>query len=730
MAIWSAEIKELEKLYESFKGQFPELEKELEQLIKFDDPNVILLYSRRCLEVILTDLCEVELKRSRGTEPLKGIIDKLHKERKVPDHISTSMHGLNDLSTFGTHPKDFDPAQVKPVLNNLDIIINWYLKYKDIGIDIKAKPGEEIRQEIKSTGDVKKSIMVPKKRLINLVSGLMLLIVIVVGVLFFTNIIGGGKTIKELEKSIAVLPFINDTPVDSNKYFINGLMEEVLNNLQKIKDFRVLSRTSTDQYKGSDRPTITEIAKKLGVSYIVEGSGQKYGNTFRLRVQLIKAKGKENHLWANSYEQELKETTDFFGLQSQIAQTIAKELKAVITPEELQLIEKTPTTNLTAYDLYLKANEYQKEYSKTRDLSSYQTAVNLYRTSLEIDSTFAKAYTGLALVYYDRYYWPEFFKENFLDSCLVLVNIALKIDNQLDEAFYIKGRYYEENGHIEEALENYDNALKINPNYYDAYKRKGWVLTSVKNDYVNGIDNYNKAMNRISGSERPSLLRDLGFAYKDIGFFEKARYYYNEAFTLDSNKATNFDYLFISAAVEGKFGEALEIERKHQEMDSTYIPGIIMDFVDKDSAYTIARKIIDYYKKSGELSLQASHRIGFALSGVGKVEEARIYLDQQIKYSQESIKRDRNIAQFMAAYYDLAATYAFLGNKEKAYQYLDDINKGNTCQIRWIFYLKNDPPLESIRNEERFQKILQNYEAKYQAEHERVRKWLEEQGML
>jgi hypothetical protein len=84
----------------------------------------------------------------------------------------------------------------------------------------------------------------------------------------------------------------------------------------------------------------------------------------------------------------------------------------------------------------------------------------------------------------------------------------------------------------------------------------------------------------------------------------------------------------------------------------------------------------------------------------------------------------------MAAYYDLAATYAFLGNKEKAYQYLDDINKGNTCQIRWIFYLKNDPPLESIRNEERFQKILQNYEAKYQAEHERVRKWLEEQGML
>ncbi len=109
MAIWSSEIKELDKLSESLKGQVPELEKELDQLIRTEDANVILLYSRRCLEVIITDLCESELKRPRKTEPLKGIIDKLHKEEKVPSHIISSMHGLNELSTYGTHPKDFDP---------------------------------------------------------------------------------------------------------------------------------------------------------------------------------------------------------------------------------------------------------------------------------------------------------------------------------------------------------------------------------------------------------------------------------------------------------------------------------------------------------------------------------------------------------------------------------------------------------------------------------------------
>ena len=148
MPIWSAEIKELELLYTSVKDNLPELEKELEQLMETRDANVVMLYSRRCLEIIISDLCERELKRPRKTEPLKGIIDKLHHEEKVPAHIITSMHGLNDLSTFGTHPKEFDPEQVKPVLNNLTIIIKWYLKYKNIEIVTVTETQEEEKEVI------------------------------------------------------------------------------------------------------------------------------------------------------------------------------------------------------------------------------------------------------------------------------------------------------------------------------------------------------------------------------------------------------------------------------------------------------------------------------------------------------------------------------------------------------------------------------------------------------
>src|SRR4030043_1132341 len=143
MQIWSTEIKELESLYTSLKGQFPDLEKELEQLTETKDANVILIYSRRCLEVIITNLCEKELKRPRKTEPLKGIIDKLSHEEKVPSHIIVSMQYLNGISTFGAHPKDFDQEQVRPVLINLATIIKWYVKYKDTQTIGKAKVEEE-----------------------------------------------------------------------------------------------------------------------------------------------------------------------------------------------------------------------------------------------------------------------------------------------------------------------------------------------------------------------------------------------------------------------------------------------------------------------------------------------------------------------------------------------------------------------------------------------------------
>jgi len=227
------------------------------------------------MEVIITDLCENELKRPRKTEPLKGIIDKLHKEEKVPAHIITSMHGLNELSAYGAHPKDFDPEQVKPVLNNLDIIIKWYLRYKGLGERITVETAEEPLHDVKTVTQVLKGTLIHRNKKSIIRSGI-ILVVLIIAVLYFTNNLGIGGLSRGLEKSIAVLLFINDSPNVRNQYFINRFMEDVLNHLQTIKDLHPISRTSAEKYRKTTK-SIPEIAKELRVNYIVEGDMQRYG---------------------------------------------------------------------------------------------------------------------------------------------------------------------------------------------------------------------------------------------------------------------------------------------------------------------------------------------------------------------------------------------------------------------------------------------------------------------
>jgi TolB-like protein len=618
------------------------------------------------------------------------------------------------------HPQDnlnktYYRDQINKVANAVKEIISALKKHDQ-------QDGEVTKEIVTATPKPKKNL----RTKIVIASGIILAL-IVIGYFLIPTL---SKPKEQLEKSIAILPFKSLSDDPAQQYLADGTMDAILLHLQKFSDLRVLSRTSVEQYRRTNKTTYA-IGKELGVSYLLEGSFQKSGDNVRLIVQLIKASSKESHAWANEYDRNWK---DIFSVQSEVAQTISKELHTIITPSEKELIKKVPTANMAAYDLYLNANSYQKDYQKTRNVSSYQTAVAFYKAALEIDSTFAKAYTGLANAYYNRYQWENYLKENYLDTCLILANKALSFDNQLDEAYYLKGEYDRVNGHIEEALDNYDKALKINPNYSDAYLKKGDILTFIKHDYVKGIENDNKALNLIRGDERPYLLRVANNRYLDVGFIEKAKYYDQKAFALDSNKAQNFYNLAWIDFNNENFEEALKLEKKGEELDSIYINfdltvyNVCPDH--NEEAYVIAKKEIENYKKSGELSLLQSYRIGYAFWQVSKKKEAEYYFNQQIKYDEESMKLGRDIEQWKAAYYDIAATYAFLGDKVKAYKYLDEFNTMNFYPLWWIILAKHDRLFASIRNEERFQKILQNMEAKYQAEHERVRKWLEENNML
>jgi tetratricopeptide (TPR) repeat protein len=242
------------------------------------------------------------------------------------------------------------------------------------------------------------------------------------------------------------------------------MMDAITLHLSKIKDLHVMSRTSVEQYRGTTKTTRT-IGQELDVAYLLEGSFQKYGDDTKLIVQLIKA-SEESHAWANEYKIKWR---DVFALQSDVAKEIASELNAVISPQEKQLIEKTPTTNLTAYDFFQRGREEHMEYMSGSSREALESAEDLYHKALEYDSKFAQAYTGLAIAYWNKHYWSDYFSENFLDSALILADIALTYDNQLSEAYSIKGVCYYQIGKYDKAFEELDKALKFNPNDWMAY---------------------------------------------------------------------------------------------------------------------------------------------------------------------------------------------------------------------------------------------------------------------
>jgi TolB-like protein len=263
----------------------------------------------------------------------------------------------------------------------------------------------------------------------------------------------------EPEKSIAVLPFINDSPDQENTYFINGVMEEILGNLQKIKALRVISRTSVEQYR-ERKKSVREIAEELGVNYILEGSAQKYGNAFRLRTQLIMAEH-ESHLWGESFQQKITDVEDIFNIQIRIAKSIAEELKAVISPEERKLIEKIPAADLEVYDEYLKARSYLTDFTR----ESLNIALEFLNSAVEKNPDWAPLYAGLAelWMWIQQAGWepPSVAAPKIFEN----LNKAMELDPDLAEVHYLSAviaQLVEWNW--EKSEKEFLKALAINPN--------------------------------------------------------------------------------------------------------------------------------------------------------------------------------------------------------------------------------------------------------------------------
>jgi TolB-like protein len=545
-------------------------------------------------------------------------------------------------------------------------------------------------------------------------------------------------------KSIAVLPFKYMGGDEQKQYLSEGVMDVITSHLAKIGALQVKARTSVENYRDNLK-NVKEIGQELEVNYIVEGSFQMQDNMVRLTIQLIDARN-ENHIYTDEYD---RDWSDIFKVQSEVAQDIAREINAVINPEEKQRIETMPTGNLTAYDLYLQAEEDLKIYrrSEDKDEALLYKALALYREALEYDPSFAKAYLGLSSMLYFKKI-SNMSNDKMMDSARALIEKALSYDDQLEEAYLWLGSFelmkenMDENFSyrteiIDKALSYCDQALEINPNFANAYGLKGRIYDVYSGDMVNAIICYHKALKLQKDAYwKPQGLQSLVDAYLNVGFFDKAIFYAGEKLKLDGDSIW---YLYYPAYKEFfkinlRVAKALYTQRYARDSSKYYniidILAINIYLGLNKEALQNAQLLDSAVVHRGYSAYNYAHRIGYAFWINGEKEKAKAYFQKQIENCNESIRRHSLYAIEKYAYYDLAGVYAFLGDKEKAYENLDKYNTKNFENAQIVMYLGWDPMFNSIRDEERFQQIYRDIKAKYQREHDKLKAWMEKAGMI
>lgn len=292
---------------------------------------------------------------------------------------------------------------------------------------------------------------IPKKKAFYI--GLIAIVLCVGGLLLFQFF--SKKTIPQSELSIAVLPFDNLSTDDDAEIFRDGMTEDILTYLAKIKDLHVISRTSVMKYKNTKK-TIPEIAKELGVSYILEGSIRKYGDKVRVTAQLIEATG-DDHLWAENYDKTL---TDIFSIQTEVSKEIVDALQLNLSFEEKQSLEVIPTDNIEAYKLFLQG----RQEADKRNKESIAKSIKLYKEAITLDPNYAEAYAEIAnSVYLETYYSGR----NHIEASKTAneyLDKAEAITDKVSRIYSVRGLIYNTEGKRGKAKASFEKAITLSPN--------------------------------------------------------------------------------------------------------------------------------------------------------------------------------------------------------------------------------------------------------------------------
>jgi TolB-like protein/Tfp pilus assembly protein PilF len=451
-------------------------------------------------------------------------------------------------------------------------------------------------------------------------------------------------------KSIAVLPFESLSEDKNNAYFAEGVQDEILTRLANVADLKVISRTSTQHFNSAPQ-NLPQIAKQLGVMNILEGSVQKAADQVRVNVQLINALT-DAHLWAETYDRKL---TDIFGVESDIAKSVADALKAKLTGSEQTEMSKRPTENSEAYELYLKGRFFWNK----RTGEDLKTAADYFQRAIEVDPQYAAAYAGLAQTYVVIPLFAAGTPRDYFPKAKAAAQRAIELDETSADAHTALGLLLcFSDVNFPEAEKEFKRAIAINPNYATAHHWYGNCLLVALGRFDQAISENQRAVEL----DPLSLIinADLGSTFTIARRYDQAIAQLQRTLSLDER----FGY------AHWNLGEAL------------YLKGNTGAAI---TEYEKARALDDDPQILGLL--------GRACADTGQKEKA-MELIRELE--------DRSKQQFIRGYI-AALIYIGLGDKTKAIdclerEYLDHDN----IDTAWI---RVDPMLDPLRGDPRFEAL-------------------------
>jgi TolB-like protein/Flp pilus assembly protein TadD len=465
----------------------------------------------------------------------------------------------------------------------------------------------------------------------------------------------GSKPI--LEKSIAVLPFDNLSRDPDNAYLVDGVQDEILTRLAKVADLKVISRTSTQQFK-SKPGNLSEIAKQLGVANILEGSAQRSSDQVRVNVQLINA-ATDAHLWAETYDRKL---TDVFTVETEIATKIADTLQAKLSGAEHQAVAARPTENIEAHELYLKG----RYFAAKRTADDLKRAMDYYNQALAKDPNYAVAYAGIGNSYMLLNEYADLTPAEAFPKARLAASKALAIDKNLAEghaalALVIADAEF----NFMEAKREFQRAIELNPNYSEAHYFFGISVLLPLGEFDQAIDE----LKRATALDPFSVIMNanLGLAYVFARRYPEAITQLRKTEELDPSSRQVHSRLGTALLLSGDVQGALAEHEKQREL---------------------ARK-------------QAQGREHYAVVFLAHLYAVSGNREKALKLFDEARQLEQLNGGVWA--YSCAFIQAGLGNKEQA---IDWLERSYEAKESSISYIKIDPFLDPLRNEPRFQALV------------------------